>query len=99
MDDEHRLAIRSAAMSNETICVEQPQKLDVYVRECDALFRPGTARDDVIQLGIHRMGLEYDEVQSTPDMVRFIIGKSSEYRGLYVKLHQSQCVKYNLVRL
>lgn len=99
MDDEQRLAIRSAAMSNETIRVEQPQKLDVYVRECDALFRPGTARNDVIHLGIRRMGLEYDEVQSSADTLQFRIDKSPEYRGLHVQLHESKCVKYTLVRL
>ncbi len=98
--DEIRHAVRHAAeRSSTTICIDQPATIDVFEREAAALFAPGTARDEASRRGMRRMGLQLDDVASTPQKLHFRIERSQVYGALVVHFESGRCTGYTLSRL
>jgi len=98
-NEEDRDAVRRAAEANMTVCLEQPTTIDVFVRESDALFPAGVSRDSVIERATVRMGLEFDEANSTADALLFIIARSSKYVKIVVHMLDQRSYRYELVPL
>ena len=97
--DEIRHAIRSAAESNATTLVKQPQSIDVFEREANALFTPGLTRGEVSRRAILRMGLSLNDDACTPNAVHFDVKRSALYSTLVVHIGLTGCTGYTLSQL
>ena len=97
--DEIRHAVRHAAEGSATICIGQPDTIDVFEREAAALFTPGLTRDEVSRRGMRRMGLHLDDAASTPHELHFRIERSQVYGALVVHFESRRCTGYTLARL
>ena len=94
--DEIRRAVRDAAESNATTYVEQPERIDVFEREANALFTPGLRRAEVSRRAIGRMGLSLDENACTSSAVRFRVTRSTVYDAVVVHIGPDGCTGYTL---